>query len=293
MANIKNLVLKKKIEGIIYDLYVKTSIDQVVYDDTTNLADKLSVMLTDIEDSKTKLAELLGEGEATSIASQISKAVQDAVDAINNEEDPESVAGKIKAVKEAVDAINNVDTGILATAKAYTDAQIGFGETETGKTVKQYVDDVKSELDGKISGAFHFKGTVDYVKDLPTENVAEGDVYIVKYRGEEGTSELNAEYAFNGTEFTELGSIMDLSAYSTTEQVTSLIATAKSEAIEAAATDATTKANTVKTALDEYKASNDAVVATKARFLVGTEVPEDLTEADVFGMIITDPVNES
>ena len=246
MANIKNLVLKKKIEGIIYDLYVKTSIEQVDYDDATTLAAKLQTMLTDIADSKEKLAALLGEGSATSITEQINTAVQAAVDAINNDSDPTSVAGKIKAVQAAVDAINNETTGILATAKAYTDAQIGFSGDETlaGKTVKQYV-------------------------------------------GEEGTKELNAEYAYNGTTFVELGSILDLSAYSTTAQVESLISTAKSEAIEAAATDATTKADAVTAALNEYKTSNDAVVATKARFIVGTDIPEDLTESDVFGMIVT------
>ena len=289
MANIKNLVLKKKIEGIIYDLYVKTSIEQVDYDDATTLAAKLQTMLTDIADSKEKLAALLGEGSATSITEQINTAVQAAVDAINNDSDPTSVAGKIKAVQAADDAINNETTGILATAKAYTDAQIGFSGDETlaGKTVKQYVDGVKSELEGKISGAFHFKGTVDYIKDLPTEGVVEGDVYQVKYAGEEGTKELNAEYAYNGTTFVELGSILDLSAYSTTAQVESLISTAKSEAIEAAATDATTKADAVTAALNEYKTSNDAVVATKARFIVGTVIPEDLTESDVFGMIVT------
>lgn len=53
-------------------------------------------------------------------------------------------------------------------------------------------------------GAFHFRGTKDSVGELPAD-ASNGDVWIV---GE-------SEYAWNGTEWVELGSVVDLSGYVT------------------------------------------------------------------------------
>lgn len=67
------------------------------------------------------------------------------------------------------------------------------------------------EVKEQVVGAFHFKGKVDTVADL--EDIAdpgEGDVYEVV--------ENNSEFAYNGTEWVELGSVFDLSAYATKEQ---------------------------------------------------------------------------
>ena len=49
--------------------------------------------------------------------------------------------------------------------------------------------------------------------------MAEGDVYIVKYSGTSGSTSLNAEYAYNGKTWIELGTIIDLSSYSTKEEL--------------------------------------------------------------------------
>lgn len=310
MANIKNVILKKKIDDVIYELLVKTSVAQVSYDDTTSLAAKLTVMLADIKDSKDKLGTLLGDDEASSITGQIESAVQAAVDAINNEEDATSLAGKLKALTEVVAGMNDASTGILATAKAYTDEKIGLSGTAYS-TVKEYVDAVKSELGQSIAGAFHFKGTVDYVADLPSEDMAIGDVYQVKFRGTSGSVALDAEYAYDGTNWVELGGIVDLSAYYTAEQTTTAITTAKTEAIDAAAADATSKADAAQAAAIAAAAADatskadaaetnakaytdgevtkvNATVATKARFIVSEVEPEDLTEADVWAQVITE-----
>ena len=84
--------------------------------------------------------------------------------------------------------------------------------------------------------------------------------------------------------------------------MTGAIATAKTEAIAAAAADATSKANTAKSeaineatataaadASSKADAAKDAAIAvanTKARFLVSDVQPEDLTEADVWAQVI-------
>lgn len=290
MADIKNVILKKKIGDILYELMVKTTAERVVYDDTYSLAEKLNLMLEDIADAKQKLATLIGDSGAGSITEQISTAVQAAVDAINNEEDPTSVAGKVKAANEAIAAINDAESGILATAKAYTDSKIGI-DYDTYPTVKAYVEAVKATLEGVISGAFHFKGTVEYIADLP-EGAAEGDVYQVSYAGVKVEGQdpvvLNAEFAWNGTEWVELGSIVDLSAYSTTVQVNEAIAAAKQEALNAvtALEDGQVATNTAAIA------ENAAAIALRARFIVAEVAPEDLTEADLFAQIITDAAQE-
>ena len=66
----------------------------------------------------------------------------------------------------------------------------------------------KEQIDGKVAGVFHFKGAVDAFENLPEEKV-EGDVYQVA----------DKEYAWNGTEWVELGFVMDLSSYATLEAV--------------------------------------------------------------------------
>lgn len=289
MANIKELILTKKIDDVLYDLMVKTTANMVFIDETTTLDIRLAAMALDIKNAKDQLATLVGDDAAESITAKIDNAVKTAVDAINNEEDTTSLAGKLKAVASEVTAIQDEATGVLATSKKYTDDKIGLSGTEFA-TVKAYVDNMQTVLNASIAGAFHFKGTKDYVSELETvESPAAGDVYQIKYVGTEGTVALNAEYAYDGENWVELGSIVDLSAYATTESVTAAINTAKTEILETASQDATTKANAVKTALDEYKTSNDTAVAGKGRFIVGTTVPSDLTENDLFGMIVTTP----
>ena len=157
---------------------------------------------------------------------------------------------KLTSIDSSISAINDESTGILAQAKSYTDTKFAG-----------------------VAAAFQFKGTVDYVDELPDGTTGHersiGDVYQVRYRGpssEQGTDPLNAEYAFDGTNWVELGSIIDLSAYYTSAQVDSAISTAIT----------TYDTNTVQPAL-----------ATKARFLLSTTQPADLTEADIWAQDVT------
>jgi len=61
-------------------------------------------------------------------------------------------------------------------------------------------------ITGKVAGLWHFKGTVATVAALDNvSNPAEGDVYQVTADG--------SEYAYNGSAWVELGTVMDLSAY--------------------------------------------------------------------------------
>ena len=73
---------------------------------------------------------------------------------------------------------------------------------------KVELDTAIEEVKEQVVGAFHFRGKVDTVADL--DNISDpedGDVYEVVER--------SSEFAYNGTEWVELGSVFDLSAYAT------------------------------------------------------------------------------
>lgn len=53
-TNVKNAILKAKIEGVIYEFMVKTTAANVYVDDTTTLASKLTTVLADIATRATK-----------------------------------------------------------------------------------------------------------------------------------------------------------------------------------------------------------------------------------------------
>lgn len=283
-ANVKNVILKKKISDTIYELRCKTIAAMVYVDDNTTLASQLTTMLADISDTATKMSALLDGAQASSIATQISTAISTAVNAIEDDTDPTSIAGKLAAAQTAINAINDASTGILATAEAYTDTVAGLSGTGYS-TVKDYVDNAISTVTSDLAGAFHFKGSVNYVDllpdpDDPNATVEEGDVYQVVYRGtstDAGTDLLNAEYAFNGTAFVELGTIVDLSAYSTTAQMTSAISAAQTAAEATAAADATSKANAAQAAAEATAAADATSKANAAQAAAEATAAADAT----------------
>lgn len=72
----------------------------------------------------------------------------------------------------------------------------------------------KEEVNNMISGAFHFQGNKENYESLPTD-ANQGDVYQVG----------DKEYAWNGTEWVELGSNINLSGYLTEETANQTYAT--------------------------------------------------------------------
>ena len=77
-----------------------------------------------------------------------------------------------------------------------------------------------------VSSVFKYKGTVNYIKELPAE-ATQGDVYHVKYSGDSGDKGLNAEYVYiTGTGWELLGPVVDFSNYYTKSQTDSAISTA-------------------------------------------------------------------
>lgn len=210
----KDVILKKKIGNVIYDLMVKTTAAMVQYDSSQTLSAYLTTLATTVANSAATLADLTGDDTSKNIAGMIAAAIAELEDAT----DPNSFESRIAANAAAISAINDATTGILATAEAYTDSGLGLAGTGYS-TAKAYADYVGQTVSQALAAAFKFKGAVDYVSELPTSSSdpapAEGDVYQVRYRGSSGTTPLNAEYAYDGTNWVELGSVIDLSAYHT------------------------------------------------------------------------------
>ena len=144
--------------------------------DTTGAA----AMAADIAKNKEAIEDIYtpasGEGETAVAASGI------LVDEIAR------VEGKISENKTAIDAINHADTGILVTAKKYTDDSIKvLTDESTGilATAKGYTDDEIEKVEEKITAINHAdtgilatakKYTDDEIAKIP---VADGDTITV------------------------------------------------------------------------------------------------------------------
>lgn len=255
---VKNAIFKKKIENTIYELMFKTTVQMVQYSSELTLNDKLDLMLADISSASNTLSTLLGGDTASKISTQISTAITNLKTEMEDTTDSTSLGYKVQQNVEAIEAINNVTTGILAQANSYTDGKIGLNY-QAYATVKAYVDAVKAEISAATAGAFHFKGTVDYVSSLDSVvDPEEGDTYQVRYRGTSGTTALNAEYAYDGSNWVELGSIVDLSAYWTSTEVQSAITNARVSILGVEASDTTSTATSIAQALvDELTDTTD------------------------------------
>ena len=206
---IKNAVLMKKIGNTVYDLYVRTQSSQVVHG---------------------------ANGETT---------VEDALDLLNGDASTSgsvanSIAQKLGTMTVGSDTYTTVaayGAAILAAAEDDADDKIGSLEydSQSYSTFRAVADAIFADIQGDLTKAFIFKGSVDYVDLLPAAATSNnGNVYVVRYRGtstEAGSEVLNAEYASNGSEWVELGTDLDMSDYSTTTQMNAAIDQAIADAM--------------------------------------------------------------
>ena len=160
---------------------------------------------TTAEGVKDQVVEVQGEVE------QVKDDVKGLEDILNGTEE---APGLIEEVGDIADALygtegENPVPGLIeevetlggefdAVAKDLADNYYKKSETYT-----------KTEVDGLVSGVFHFEGVKDSYDALPAEGNTKGDVYQVG----------DKEYAWNGTEWVELGFVVDLSGYYTKTEV--------------------------------------------------------------------------
>lgn len=125
----------------------------------------------------------------------------------------------------------------------------------------------KAEVDGMVAGTFHFRGEKDSYEELATlTGMKEGDVYQVG----------DKEYAYNGTDWVELGFNVDLSGYLTTDAASKTYATIANLATKADSDSVYTKTQT-----DNLLNAK----AAKATTLAGYGITDAYTKTAVDGLL--------
>lgn len=168
-----------------------------------------------------------GVQEQANTALDTANKAQEEVDAV--EEKVTEVETKVTEVETKVDEITNTLNDTTDENGEVVEGLITRTENLEADVadLQDAVDNTytKEEVDGKIASVFHYKGKKETYADLLLiTDMIVGDVWEVVAD--------NKEYAYNGSEWIELGFTVDLSAYATTEYVDSK---AKSEAENAAA----------------------------------------------------------
>jgi len=116
------------------------------------------------------------------------------------------------ASETASNYYKKTDLASIATSGSWNDL------SNTPTTISAYgINDAytKTEIDGKLSGAMHFKGTVATVAALPSSGQQVGDMYNVTASG--------ANYAWDGTQWDKLSENVDLSGIYTKTEVDTLL----------------------------------------------------------------------
>lgn len=224
------------------DVYTKTAMDDLL-DDKANKADVYTSTYIDTELGKKANSADLGD-----LATKDTVAKTDLTSDLQTELDAKATTATMttelakKADKTAVETLeSNLTTEINKKATKATTLS-GYGITDAY---------TKTEVDGLVSGVFHFKGTVASYDKLPS-GASEGDVYQV---GEK-------EYVWDGDSWVELGFNVDLSAYATTANVAATYATIDTVNTKADADDVYTKSQVyTKTEADAAFMTNAEVEA--------------------------------
>ena len=196
----------------------------------SNAAD-LNAAITRIAANEAAIAVLNGNNTT---AGSVAKQIKDAVDALQGDtttslETIEDEIGTLSSLTtttktDLVSAINEVDAHADAAQTDVDNLETYVGTipgTASSTNIVDYVTEVANGISSSLGGAFHFQGTVADMTALNAiSNPAVGDVYQVTTTST-GT---NGEFAYNGSAWVELGTTVDLSSYSTTSQVNTLIA---------------------------------------------------------------------
>ncbi len=153
MGAIKNAILKAKIEGIIYEIMMKTGAANVYVDETTTLSAKLAEIVTDIsaKASKTELTE----GLSTRAASSHTHAQSD-------------ITGLTNALAE------RPTTTAMNTAISTAISNLINGAPETYDTLKEIADYISSHQDVVDSLNAAIGGKADKATTLAGYGITDG-----------------------------------------------------------------------------------------------------------------------
>ena len=152
----------------------------------------------------TALETLAGSETLTTEAQTLTGAINELESIVNEEAaDLTALENRVTTAEGSITANAN---NISALDGRLTTAEAGLANTYT-----------KAEVDAKVAATFKYKGTVATYNDLPTEGNTIGDVWNVTDSG--------ANYAWDGSGWDMLGSVIDLTPYLTSADAASTYAT--------------------------------------------------------------------
>ena len=196
------------------------------------------------------------------------------VDLITKANKVPGVEAGVEAVKKRVETLSgevNTKTPLESFEAFKTETN---GEIQKVKSnVLQLSNSVytKSEIDGKLTGAFHYKGSVETYAELPKEDLQVGDVWNVVQPDADHHINAGDNVAWNGSGWDALCGVVDLSGYDTIDQVAQKIADAVAPKADKTSVDAELSKKATIEALnehcgsfDQFKTKNQQALDTKA-----------------------------
>lgn len=112
--------------------------------------------------------------------------------------------GSIEWIKPDTTTVEGLQTAVEGLESDVESLQTAVGNVYT-----------KSEVDSKVAGVYHYKGSVATYGDLPSADVAAGDVYNVAAADAEHDIKAGDNVAWTGTAWDVLAGTVDLSGYAT------------------------------------------------------------------------------
>ena len=152
----------------------------------------------------------LGSMASETAADYSTKAVADTLYAAKSLEG--DVSDLDLALSQEVQRATDRETALNTKIEAETTRATGVEQTLDSTKADKATTYTKTEVDGMLSGAMHFKGAVATIADLNNiQNPSVGDLYNV--------SETGANYAWDGTQWVKMAENVDLSSYALTSYV--------------------------------------------------------------------------
>ncbi len=187
-----------------------------LYETKTNVNSAIETLSTSVNtELNKKLASSTYNADKATFATKSELSVK--LDQATYTADKPTFATKIELnSKLSVDSYNT-DKATFATKSELTSQNDSLQTKISAKADSTSVY-TKSEIDGKLTGTYHFKGSVESYANLPTANIEVGDTYNVKTAYASLNIKAGDNVSWTGTEWDVLSGLVDLSAYSTTEQ---------------------------------------------------------------------------
>lgn len=123
----------------------------------------------------------------------------------------------VEGLVQLSDSVSSTSTTLAATPSAVKQAyDLAKGKQSPATTLAGYgITDAytKTEIDGKLTGTFHYMGTKAYYADLPASGNTKGDVWNITNATPELNINAGDNVAWNGSAWDVLSGVVDLSAY--------------------------------------------------------------------------------